>query len=70
MADTIKIEILDDGTISVQTSEISPKNHVSADEFLSMIEDLGGGERKTTPVKRSYSMSLRSHDRKVTTYRK
>lgn len=70
MADTMTIEILDDGTISVETSGISGKNHVSADEFLEMLEELGGGERQTTPRKHSYSMALRSHDRKVKTFQK
>jgi hypothetical protein len=70
MADTMKIEILDDGKISVQTDEISQKNHYSADEFLAMIEDLAGGERKTTPKKRSHSMALRSRDRLVKTFQK
>jgi len=70
MADTMKIEILDDGTFSVQTDEVSEKNHYSADEFLSMIEDMAGGTRTTTPRKRSHSMNLRSRDRLVKTFQK
>lgn len=70
MADTIKIEILEDGTFSVETGDISEKNHYSADEFLDMIEELGGGERQRTPRKRSHSMQLRSYDRKVKTFQK
>ena len=70
MADTIKIEILEDGTFSVETGSIREKNHYSADEFLEMIEDLAGGERQTTPRKMSHSMQLRSRDRKVTTFQK
>jgi hypothetical protein len=70
MGDVMSIEILEDGTISVETNDISGKNHVSADEFLEMIEDLGGGSRATSPKKRSHSMALRSRDRKVTTFQK
>ena len=70
MADTMEIEILDDGTISVQTSEISGKNHVSADEFLKMVEDLAGGEVKTSPRKKSHSMQLRSRDRLEKTFQR
>ena len=46
MADKMKIEILEDGTISVKTDAVSGKNHHSADEFLNMIETLGG--KRTT----------------------
>ena len=47
MADEMVVEILEDGTISVQTSEISEKNHVSADQFLDDLEEAMGGVRKT-----------------------
>ena len=40
--DNIKISILEDGTISIDTDEISGPNHVSADEFLTLIEKLTG----------------------------
>jgi hypothetical protein len=43
MADQIKIEILEDGQISIETDKISGKNHASADEFLAEIEKLAGG---------------------------
>ena len=42
--DTIDIEILEDGTISIKTSEISEANHVSADILLDEIETLAGGK--------------------------
>lgn len=70
MADNIEIEILEDGTFSVKTGTISEKNHYSADEFLDMIEELAGGERKRTPRKMSHSMQLRSKDRLVKTFQK
>jgi hypothetical protein len=42
--DTIDIEILEDGTISIKTSEISGTNHISADLLLDEIEGLAGGQ--------------------------
>lgn len=42
--DNIDIEILEDGTISIKTSEISEANHISADLLLDEIEELAGGQ--------------------------
>lgn len=42
--DTIDIEILEDGTISIKTSELSETNHINADLLLDEIEDLAGGQ--------------------------
>ena len=42
--DIIEIEVLQDGTIKITTDQISPANHLSADNFLKMIEQLAGGE--------------------------
>lgn len=47
MADDIEIEILEDGTISIKTSDISEVNHVSADSLLDEITSALGGQRKT-----------------------
>jgi len=52
--DIIDIEVLDDGQIKFKTSDISDKNHLSADEFLEQIEDLMGSKRQTTPVKHKF----------------
>ena len=57
MPDTMKLEILSDGTISVSTDKISGQNHVSADEFLAEIEKLAGGERVTTKKKNRFAHS-------------
>ena len=54
--DIIEIEVLEDGTIKVTTDQISPANHLSADNFLKMIEQLAGGE--TTKTK---NRKVRSH---------
>lgn len=43
MNDTIKWEILEDGTISVTTDAISGENHKSADELLESLADMVGG---------------------------
>ena len=52
MADTIEIEILDDGRIKVTTGKVSAVHHASADELLSLIATLAGGDvskqRRTT----------------------
>jgi hypothetical protein len=41
--DAIKYEILEDGTISVTTDEVSGTNHVSADKLLRQAFELAGG---------------------------
>lgn len=41
--DTIDIEILPDGRLKVTTDQISPANHVSADELLKGLDRLCGG---------------------------
>ena len=46
MSDNIRIEILPDGTIRIETDGISAANHVSADEFLNFLEELTAGGRK------------------------
>jgi hypothetical protein len=46
--DQIKITILDDGLIKVETDAISAPNHVSADELLKLISRLMGGEETRT----------------------
>ena len=42
--DMITYEILEDGTISVTTDQISGVNHVSADRLLKQLFELVGGE--------------------------
>lgn len=51
MSDTMKIEILADGTIKTTTDPISGPNHQSAERFLKGMADLAGGE--TTREKRT-----------------
>ena len=41
---TINIEILEDGTLSIKTSEISTGNHISADALMASFDELMGGK--------------------------
>lgn len=44
MGDTIKITILEDGTIKTETDAVSMPNHQNAEGFLRDIGRLAGGE--------------------------
>lgn len=44
MPDKIKISILPDGTIKVETGKISGANHLGAEQFLREMSKLAGGE--------------------------
>jgi hypothetical protein len=54
--DSISLQILEDGTVTVKTSDISDSNHISADELLSQVEMLLGGKVVVTnnPEKRQH----------------
>lgn len=49
MADQVKITILEDGTIKVETGKISGPNHLNAEQFLREMSRLAGG---TVEIKR------------------
>lgn len=42
--DEIHITVLEDGTIKMETDQISPANHMSAEKFLQAVIELAGGE--------------------------
>jgi hypothetical protein len=42
--DTLKITILDDGSVKVETDRISPANHLSADALVTLLGQLMGGD--------------------------
>jgi hypothetical protein len=63
MADKIKIQILEDGTLSIETDSISGQNHMSADEFLKQIEKLTG---KTTEEHHKAGYSTHTHSNGIT----
>lgn len=46
--DEIKITILDDGTIRMETDTVSTPNHLSAEQFLAQVGRLAGGDTTTT----------------------
>jgi hypothetical protein len=48
MGDAIKVRILEDGTIKIETDPISPANHLSAEQLVDAISRLAGGEVTTT----------------------
>ena len=50
--DEMKIEILADGTIRVETDAVSPANHVNAEAFVKFMADLAGG--KSTRTRRGH----------------
>ena len=43
MSDTLRIVILDDGTIRTETDRVSAPNHASAEQFLATVSLLTGG---------------------------
>ena len=51
MADELKYEILEDGTVSITSGKVSDANHFSADDLLNEIEMELGGKRTTTNIK-------------------
>jgi uncharacterized protein (DUF39 family) len=60
--DIINFEILEDGTITMKTSEISDGNHMSADKLLEdMIELAGGHVIKTINVGEEVKVKAHHH---------
>lgn len=43
--DIMNLQILEDGTITVKTTDISDGNHMSADTLLEQLDALMGGNR-------------------------
>ena len=54
MPDTMKIEILEDGQLKIQTEGISEANHMSADEFLEGLEEVMGTKRISTKLEHPF----------------
>lgn len=59
--DEIALEILDNGTIRVSTDQISPANHLSADQFLKLLSELAGGGITKTKNRKSH-IPTHQHD--------
>ena len=48
MADSFTIEVLDDGTLKIDSGQISPQNHMNAEAFLRNIaQSASGGGTQT-----------------------
>ena len=48
MADEIKISVLPDGTIKIETDKVSAANHTNAEGFIREIFRLAGGTGRRT----------------------
>lgn len=44
MKTDIIVEILEDGTVSIKTSDVAETHHLSADQLLDEIEEMLGGK--------------------------
>ena len=44
-SDELLFEILEDGTIKMTSDQVGPANHKSADELLTFLAKLAGGDR-------------------------
>lgn len=60
----IKFEILEDGTITVVTDDLTGANHVSADKLLKQMFELAGGSataRKRTRIEVGHAIPVHRH---------
>ena len=64
MSDKIKISILEDGTIKVDTDKVSGPNHVNAEGFIRSMFSLAGGSvvRKLKHAAQHILGHAHSHD--------
>lgn len=54
-SDQLKITVLEDGTIKVETDEVGQANHLSADKFLEAMSRLAGGDTETIRKGRTHA---------------
>ncbi len=59
--DILEVEILEDGTIKVTSDKVSAANHMAADQMLTFLARLTGGE--TTITKRTKTVHSHSHEK-------
>jgi hypothetical protein len=59
--DQINFEILEDGTITVKTSDISDGNHMNADALMKCLDELMGGK---VDIKDNPDAQRKAHDHK------
>ena len=48
MADEMRIEVLDEGTIKIETDAVSGPNHMNAEGFIREVFNLAGGKGRRT----------------------
>lgn len=53
--DTMKFQILPDGTIKVETDQVSEANHMNAESFLQFLAEIAGGETTRTRKTETHS---------------
>lgn len=62
-ADTISVEILDDGSIKVVTDKVSGPNHMQAEAFLRALRELSGGDQtRTKRAEHTHHGHTHAHD--------
>jgi len=54
MPSDIQVEILEDGTVSIKTSDIAETHHISADQLLDEIKSELGGKVATKPLEHPF----------------
>jgi hypothetical protein len=59
--DTIRITVLDDGTIKTDTDRVSMPNHANADGFLREVSRLAGGKTEIKIKGGSLHSALQAH---------
>jgi len=54
--DKINLQILEDGTVTIKTNEISDGNHIAAENLLEELESMLGGSvtRQKNPDKKNH----------------
>ena len=61
MKDSFEVEILADGTLKLATGQVSPQNHLNAENFLAEVaKELGG--KVTIKHKHGKAMHTHTHD--------
>ena len=71
MKDAMEFVIEEDGTISIKTDKVSATNHVSADQLLTLIRKLAGGEssqKRRVDISLTSAMEAHEHDGHVHTH--
>jgi hypothetical protein len=63
MPDIIKVEVLEDGSLKIETDAVSMPNHAGAESLLrEMSKEMGGKADRTRKVKVGQTIHEHSHD--------